>query len=110
MVTQTPHVHGKPEMGGAQVRISNIEKVAQPTKAMTPDQLESYGMGEYEKLQQVYGDKLEGKLTSAEHMVEVHEKRTPGLKSLLRSKGLGDNALIASMLIGQAERYWARRR
>ncbi len=84
--------------------------MARQTKAMTPDQLESYGLIEYETLQQVYGDKLEEKLTSAGQMVEVLEKTTPGLKNLLRSKGLGDNALIASMLIGQAKRYWARRR
>jgi hypothetical protein len=90
--------------------ITNIEKVAQQTKAMTPDQLESYGLVEYEKLQRAYGDKLEEKLTSAGHMVEALEKKTPGLKNLLRSKGLGDSALIASMLIGQAERYWIRRK
>ncbi|HYM89549.1 MAG TPA: hypothetical protein VES92_10600 [Nitrospiraceae bacterium] len=84
--------------------------MARQTKAMTPDQLESYGLIEYEKLQQVYGDKLEEKLIAAGHMVVALDQKTPGLKNLLRSKGLGDNAMIASMLIGQAERYWARRR
>lgn len=96
------------ELGNSHV--TAIERVAQQTKSMSADQLENYGLVEYEKLQRAYGDKLEEKLTSAGHMVEVLEKRTPGLKNLLRSKGLGDNALIASMLIGQAERYWARPR
>ena len=36
--------------------------------------------------------------------------KAPGLKNLLRSKGVGDNALVASLLIRQSERYWARRR
>ena len=43
--------------------------MARQTKAMTPDPLESYGLIEYEKLQQVYGDKLEEKLIAAGHMV-----------------------------------------
>ena len=77
---------------------------------MTPEQLDSYGMVEYEKLQRAYGDQLEKKLTAAGHMVEALENKQPGLKNLLCSKGLGDNALIASMLIGQAERYWIRRK
>lgn len=90
--------------------IVNIERVAQQTKAMTPDQLESYGMVEYAKLEQVYGAELEDKLNAAGHMVVALDQKTPGLKNLLRSKGLGDNAMIASILIGQAERYWTRRR
>jgi len=43
-------------------------------------------------------------------MVEALEAKQPGLKNLVRSKGVGDNALVASLLIGQSERYWARRR
>ncbi len=43
-------------------------------------------------------------------MVEALEQKQPGLKNLLKSKGIGDNAMIASLLIQQAERYWARRR
>ena len=90
--------------------ITEISRVARQTKGMTPDQLESYGMTEYEKLQRAYGDKLEEKLSAAGHMVVALDQKTPGLKNLLRSRGLGDSALIASMLIGQAERYWARRK
>jgi len=47
---------------------------------------------------------------AAGRMVEVLEAKQPGLKNLLRSKGVGDNALVASLLIRQSERYWARRR
>ena len=90
--------------------ITTISKVAQQTKAMMPDQLESYGMVEYEKLQQVYGDKLEEKLNAAGRMVVALDAKTPGLKNLLKSRGIGDSSLVASILIGQAERYWARRR
>ena len=90
--------------------ITNIERVAQQTKAMTPDQLESYGMVEYAMLEQAYGAELEDKLNAAGHMVVALDQKTPGLKNLLRSKGLGDNAMIASMLIQQSERYWARRK
>jgi hypothetical protein len=50
------------------------------------------------------------KLRAAGRMVEVLEKTTPGLKNLLRSKGLGDNAMVASLLIQQSERFWARRK
>jgi len=31
-----------------------------------------------------------------------------GAEESLGSKGVGDNALVASLLIGQSERYWAR--
>jgi hypothetical protein len=41
-------------------------------------------------------------------MVEALDAKTPGLKILLKSKGIGDNAMVASLLIQQAERYWAR--
>jgi len=41
-------------------------------------------------------------------MVEELDAKTPGLKILLKSKGIGDNAMVASLLIQQAEQYWAR--
>jgi hypothetical protein len=41
-------------------------------------------------------------------MVEVLDAKTPGLKILLKSKGIADNAMVASLLIQQTERYWAR--
>jgi hypothetical protein len=90
--------------------IETISKVAQQTKAMTPDQLESYGQAQYRLLESVYKDQLEDKLNAAGRMVVALDKKTPGLKNLLRSKGLGDNAEVASLLIHQAERYWLRRK
>ena len=90
--------------------IDTISKVAQQTKAMTPDQLESYGQAQYRLLERVYGAELEDKLNAAGRMVVALGKKTPGLKNLLRSKGLGDNAEVASLLIQQAERYWLRRK
>jgi len=38
-------------------------------------------------------------------MVEALGKMQPGLKNLLWLKGLGDSAMVASLLIRQAERY-----
>ena len=90
--------------------ISTIAKFAQQTKHLSADQLESYGLLQYERLERVYGAELEDKLNAAGRMVEVLKKKQPGLKNLLRSKGLGDNAEIASLLIQQAERYWIRRK
>lgn len=90
--------------------ITNIEKVAQATKHMNADQLESYGYAEFAKLERAYGPALDDKLRAAGRMVEDLDKKTPGLKNLLNSKGLGDNAMIASLLIQQSERYWARRK
>ena len=89
--------------------ITNIEKVAHTTKGMTPDQLESYGLVEFEKLEQAYGPAQEEKLRAAGRMVEALDTKHPGLKNLLRSKGIGDNALAASLLIQQAARYHARK-
>ena len=77
---------------------------------MTPDQLETYGENEYVKLQAAYKDTLEDKLRQAGRMVEELENKQPGLKNLLKSKGIGDSALVASILIGQLEIYWVRRK
>ena len=90
--------------------INAVSKVAQHTQAMTPDQLTMYGETEFAKLEKAYGATLEEKLHSAAEMVEALEQKTPGLKNLLRSKGIGDSAMVASMLIQQAERWHARRK
>jgi len=90
--------------------ISTIEKVAQQTKAMSPEQHEQYGFDEFAKLEHAYGPVLDDKLRAAGRMVEDLDQKTPGLKNVLKSKGLGDNAMIASLLIQQSERYHARRR
>lgn len=96
------------EIGNA--LIVNIERVAQQTKGMTPDQLEQYGFAEFAKLEHAYGPALDDKLRAAGRMIHELDQKTPGLKNLLKSKGLGDNALVASLLIQQAERYHARRK
>jgi hypothetical protein len=90
--------------------VNAIAKVAQTTKAMTPDQLETYGVNEFQKLQRAHGPALEEKLHSAALMIHDLDLKQPGLKNLLRSKGIGDNALIASMLIQHAAIYHARKR
>jgi hypothetical protein len=43
-------------------------------------------------------------------MIEEIEQTTSGSKDLLQSKGIGDSAKIANLLVQQAQRYWARRR
>jgi hypothetical protein len=88
--------------------VSTIAKVAQQTKHLSADQLESYGLLQYERLGRVYGAELENKLNAAGRMVEELETKQQG--NLLRSKGLGDNAEIPSLFIQQAERYWIRRK
>lgn len=73
--------------------ITTIERVAQQTKMMTPEQLDSYALVEYAKLEQVYGAELEAKLNAAGHMVVALDKKQPGLKNLFaieRSRGQRD--------------------
>ena len=88
--------------------VNAIAKTAQTTKGFSDAQLDDFGTREFAKLERVYGVALDEKLRSAGRMVEVLEKTKPGLKNLLRSNGIGDSALIASLLIQQAERYWAK--
>ena len=57
-----------------------------------------------------HGFTFEERLSEAGRMVEEIEQTTSGLKNLLLSKGIGDSAMIANLLIQQAQRYWARRR
>lgn len=75
---------------------------------MTPAQLDDYGYAEVGKLQRAYGATLDDKLRAAGRMVQELEAKQPGLNNLLKSKGIGDNALVASMLIQHAKRYWSR--
>lgn len=88
--------------------INAIAKTVEHTRSMTPDQLEHYGYAVFAKLEQVFGEKLDDKLRSAGRMVEALDANPLGLKDLLKSKGIGDCALIASLLVQQSERYWAR--
>lgn len=89
--------------------VNEIDRVTQRTPKMSAQELEGYGWAEYGKLEQVHGDKLEEKLKSAGRMIEELDKKQPGLKNLLRSKGIGDNALIANLLIQQSQHYHARK-
>ena len=89
--------------------VNAISKVSQQTQHMTPDQLETYGYAEFAKLEKAFGATLDDKLRDAGRMVEELDAKQPGLKHLLKSKGIGDNALIASMLMGHAAIYHARK-
>jgi hypothetical protein len=89
--------------------VNAIAKVSQQTQRMTEGELEAYGQKEYERLQRVHGEKLEERLQLAASMIHALDVKTPGLKNLLKSKGIGDNAMVASLLIQQAARYHARK-
>jgi len=91
-------------------RVTQIERTVRATKGMTPEQLESYGMVEYERLERAYGDTLDEKLRAAAVMIDALDKKQPGLKALLQSNGIGDNALVVAQIIGQAECWHARRK
>ena len=88
---------------------SVIAKVVQQTQHMTADQLETYGYVEFAKLEKAHGAALEERLQAAGRMVHELDLKTPGLKNLLKSRGIGDNALVANMLIQHAAIYHARR-
>ena len=90
--------------------VNAIEKTVHHLHKMTPALLDEYGYAEFANLAKDYGSELGSTSRLAGHMVETLGKTKPGLKNLLRSKVIGDNALVASLLIGQSERYWARRR
>jgi|SRR5712692_792105 len=90
--------------------VNQIEKVTQHTQHMTPNELEDYGYREFAKLEKIYGSTLDDRLREAGRMVHELDAKQPGLKNLLSGHGIGDNALIASMLIQQSQRFWARRK
>ena len=52
---------------------------------------------------------MEAKLRSAAKMIHDLEAKQPGLKQLLKSLEIGDNAMVASMLIQAAERWEIRK-
>ena len=82
--------------------VSAIERVAQQIKNMNADELESYGDAEFTKLERAYGgeDKLQEKLRAAAVMIDALDKNQPELKNLLRSKGIGDTALVVAQILG----------
>lgn len=89
--------------------VTSIERVAIETKGLSADQLEHYGHMEFEKLQKAHGDKLEDRLRLVGKMVAEIEAKKPGVIQFLQSKGVGDNAIVANMLIAAADRYYSRR-
>ena len=86
-----------------------IDDVTRTTAGMSEDQLADYGHRELVKLQHLYGDTLEARLNAAGRMVNEIEAKQPGLKQLLKSRGIGDAARVAVLLMDQAERYGRRR-
>jgi hypothetical protein len=90
--------------------VNAIGTVISATHHMTEGQLQSYGEREFGKLQAAYGQDLEAKLQAAVKMVHELDAKQPGLKQFLKSRGIGDNAMVASMLIQAAERYHVRNR
>ena len=97
---------------GGSAFVDMIAKVARQTQHLNADELESYGYSEFAKLERAYGgeDKLQEKLQAAAVMIHELDKKTPGLKNLLKSKGIGDTALVVAQIIGQSERWHARRK
>ena len=89
--------------------VNSIDRVTRETAHLSEPELELYGRTEYAKLERLYGDTLAERLQRAGAMVQELEKKQPRLNALLRSQALGDNALIASLLIQQSERYFARK-
>jgi hypothetical protein len=89
--------------------VDTIAKVVQTTHTMKPQQLDAYVLLENEKLAAAYGDTLDAQLETARQMVQALEKKTPGLCDLLKSRGIGDNALVVSQLIQAARIYDARK-
>lgn len=90
--------------------ITQIERTGRATRGMTPEQRKSYGEAEYTKLERVFGETLGEKLQLAAVMIDAADKQQPGLKQLLESNAFGDDALVVVQLIGQAERWHARRK
>ena len=60
------------------------------------------------ELQRAHGEKLEERLQAAAVMIAQLERAQPGLKNLLKSRGIGDSAMVANMLIQSAQIFHAR--
>ena len=88
--------------------VNAIGRVIEATNGMNESQLEAYGQAEFAKLERAYGSDLDAKLQLAAKMIHELDAKQPGLKQFLKTRGIGDSALVASQLIQQAER-WAIR-
>ena len=80
------------------------------TNGMNESQLEAYGQAQFAKLERAYGSDLDAKLHLAAKMIHELDAKQPGLKQLLRSRGVGDSAPVVALLVQQAERYHMRNR
>jgi hypothetical protein len=89
--------------------VTQIGRVMQETQHMSEAELEMYGAREYDKLERTHGTKLEERLQAAALMIDQLERTQPGLKNLLKSKGIGDNALVANMLMQHAQIFHAKK-
>jgi hypothetical protein len=88
--------------------VSQVDQVLRTTGTMNDEQLEEYGVREFQKLRGIYHDKLEEKLGRVKQMVDVLEAKQPRLKRFLQTKGIGDSEMVASLLVQQTERWHAR--
>jgi hypothetical protein len=87
-----------------------IGRVVESTKGMNESQLEAWGQGQFAQLERAYGAELESKLQLAGKLVAELDGKQPGLKPLLKTRGIGDSSLVVSALIQQAERWVIRNR
>ena len=101
------HVKFPREVGNSLVNA--IDGVTRTTAGMNEQEQELYAFREYAKLERIYGDALVPKLQQAAKMVEALEQKQPGLRNLLKTQAIGDNALVVSLLIQQSDRWHARR-
>ena len=85
-------------------------RVLETTSKMTEGQLQSYAETEFVKLEQIWGKDLDARLQSAARMIEAVEQVRPGLKALLKGRGVGDSAAVVNLILQQAERWEIRNR
>lgn len=90
--------------------VNAIAKVVQTTKGFSAEQLDDYGAREFVKLQRAHGPALEERLQAAAVMIDQLEQKQSGLKNLLKSRGIGDSAIVANLLINHAQIFHARNR
>ena len=96
------------ENGNSVIRA--IDQTVNTTRHMNAEQLEQFRQTEMTKLRGLYGDSLEEKQRECSQMVHAVEMQKPGLKNLLRSKGIGDAAVVVTQLIAQSQIWHTRRK
>lgn len=94
------------DLGNTVFRIAR--ETATKLQRMTDAEHAEWSKTQNDRLRRVYGDSLDAKLAQAGQMVHLIELKHPGLKQLLRQ--IGDSSILASLLIQQSDRYFARRK